>query len=408
MITNVFFLYPFSVGLLGLLTAVILFWINRGNLLTARLLAGVLTATSVLIIGNALYLTSFFLSFPWLYRLISPLSFCIGPLSFLYVRASLTQSYKLKKTDILFFIPALLYLLHRIPFILLNATEKRSVIENALRETKNIAAEPEGWLPIGWAAIARILVGMAFILAQTKLLNDWKKRMIAVPQIIENNWENIRWLNWLTRVMLITYLVLLLEMFLHLLGNFTLGFLIVFTIGLNILFISIYLFSKPTILYGITGWITQQVAEHKEHEASNMLKEHKRTYISEEEGKIIKNAIELHFAEQASFCKQGYSIRDLSLNIRVPVYQLSAFINQEYGKNFNELINDFRVEFLKIQMRENKEFNLYTIEAIGKMAGFNSRTSFISAIKKRTGKTPSEYFSGRIIPDAIQSADEQL
>ncbi|MBU3743894.1 MAG: AraC family transcriptional regulator [Sediminibacterium sp.] len=400
MITNVFFLYPFSIGLLGLLTAGILFWINRGNLLASRLLAGVLTGTSVLIIGNALYLTSFFLAYPWLYRLISPLSFCIGPLSYLYVRTSLTQAYRLEKKDLLFFIPAILYLLHRIPFILLNAEEKRLVVENALRTTKFIAAEPEGWLPTGWAAIARIVVGMSFIVAQTSMLNKWKKRMMAVPQIIENNWENIRWLNWLTRVMLITYLVLLLEMFLHLLGNITLGFLIVFTIGLNILFITFYLFRKPAILYGITGWLPQQIEEKYEPSFSTERKNPKKPYINEGEGKLIRKKIELHFAEVSSYCRQGYSIRDLSIEIEIPVYQLSAFINQEYGKNFNELINDYRFQYLNKQERENKDFHLYTIEAIGKLAGFNSRTSFISAIKKRTGKTPSEYFSNLNISDS--------
>jgi AraC-like DNA-binding protein len=88
----------------------------------------------------------------------------------------------------------------------------------------------------------------------------------------------------------------------------------------------------------------------------------------------------------------GYSIRDLSIGVNIPVYQLSAFINQEYGKNFSEWINDHRFLFLQKMVAENGDFHLYTLEALGKLAGFNSRTSFISAIKKRTGKTPSEYF----------------
>jgi AraC-like DNA-binding protein len=32
---------------------------------------------------------------------------------------------------------------------------------------------------------------------------------------------------------------------------------------------------------------------------------------------------------------------------------------------------------------------------VGKMAGFNSRTAFIAAIKKHTGMTPSIFFSRR-------------
>ena len=42
--------------------------------------------------------------------------------------------------------------------------------------------------------------------------------------------------------------------------------------------------------------------------------------------------------------------------------------------------------------QDEKDFHRYTLEALGKMAGFNSRTSYITAIKKRTGKTPSAFF----------------
>ena len=392
-ITHPFFLLPFSIGLLGLLTALILFWTNRENILAARLLAGVLIAISILLVGNSLYLTNYFLKFPHLYRLVSAISFCIGPLSFLYVRTSLTQSYRLQKKDLLFFIPAVLYQLNRIPFVLLDKPSKLLVIQKALTETKNIAGEPEGWLPVGWAAIFRIIVGMSFILAQLIILSKWKQQLMKVPDILNANMEQIKWLNWYTVVMLITYGVLLLEMFLHLLGSYTLGFIIVLTIGLNILFIAIYLFSKPTILYGMKGWIHSTTDEATVLISTESVKPiTKRTYLSSTEGKEYKQIIESHFAEKNPFCMPGYSLRDLSLGVNIPVYQLSAFINQEYGKNFSEWINDHRFLFLQKMVAENGDFHLYTFEALGKMAGFNSRTSFISAIKKRTGKTPSEYF----------------
>ena len=392
-ITHPFFLLPFSIGLLGLLTALILFWTNRENILAARLLAGVLIAISILLVGNSLYLTNYFLKFPHLYRLVSAISFCIGPLSFLYVRTSLTQSYRLQKKDLLFFIPAVLYQLNRIPFVLLDKPSKLLVIQKALTETKNIAGEPEGWLPVGWAAIFRIIVGMSFILAQLIILSKWKQQLMKVPDILNANIEQIKWLNWYTLVMLITYGVLLLEMFLHLLGSYTLGFIIVLTIGLNILFIAIYLFTKPTILYGMKGWIHSTTDEATVIVFPESVKPiTKRTFLSAAEGKEYKQIIESHFAEKNPFCMPGYSLRDLSLGVNIPVYQLSAFINQEYGKNFSEWINDHRFLFLQKMVAENGDFHLYTFEALGKMAGFNSRTSFISAIKKRTGKTPSEYF----------------
>ena len=344
------FLFPFSIGLLGLLAAVILWWINRGNLLAARLLAGVLTTTAVLIIGNSLYLTSFFREFPHLYRLLSAASFCTGPLSYLYVRSSLSQSYRLQKKDILFFIPAIFYQLHRIPFLLLGENEKRVIIDRALVDTKNIAAEPEGWLPPGWAAIFRIIVGMGFVLAQLNLLSEWKKKMKQVPEVYSKNTTNIHWLSWYTLVMLISYGVILLEMILHLVGSYTLGYLIVLTIGLNILFITIYLFTKPDILYGIKGWITLSGESTSSTSIEQLKADSKRTFLLASEGKEYKQKIETFLTANSPFCTPGYSIRDLSIGVDIPVYQLSAFINQEYGKNFSEWINDYRFSFLQQMM----------------------------------------------------------
>jgi len=40
------------------------------------------------------------------------------------------------------------------------------------------------------------------------------------------------------------------------------------------------------------------------------------------------------------------------------------------------------------------DFKSYTIDYIGKKIGFSSRTSFVEFIKKRMGKTPSEFLRG--------------
>jgi AraC-like DNA-binding protein len=98
--------------------------------------------------------------------------------------------------------------------------------------------------------------------------------------------------------------------------------------------------------------------------------------------------------ENSSFTKSGYKIKDLSNELGLPVYILSSFINQEYAKNFNEFINDFRIEYISNKLKSSPDTANFTLNAIAKSAGFNSRTSFISAVKRKTGKTPSIYFFG--------------
>jgi len=401
---DIYFSFVFLVAIIGLIVAAILYFLNRESSFSARLLAGYLLSISVISLFSALYHTNFFLFFPHVPRTMVFLSLSASPFAYLYVRSVLRQQYAWTKSDFLFFIPAVLYTINMIPFYAMPMDEKLAIIRQQLADNSIIALEPEGWLPIGWAAIFRIIVGMSFIVAQLIILSKWKHQLKKVPDILNANMEQIKWLNWYTLVMLITYGVILLEMFLHLLGSYTLGFIIVLTIGLNVLFIAIYLFTKPTILYGMKGWIHSTPDEATVLISSDEAKPAlKRTFLSAIEGKEYKQIIESHFAEKNPFCMPGYSIRDLSIGVNIPVYQLSAFINQEYGKNFSEWVNDFRFSFLQKMMKENPEFKLYTFEALGKLAGFNSRTSFISAIKKRTGKTPSEYFV--FAKDEIKSDD---
>ncbi|MFA8436978.1 MAG: helix-turn-helix domain-containing protein, partial [Marinifilaceae bacterium] len=65
-------------------------------------------------------------------------------------------------------------------------------------------------------------------------------------------------------------------------------------------------------------------------------------------------------------------------------------INQGHGLNFNDYINQFRVEEFK-RLLQDPQFSKETLLAVAFEAGFNSKTTFNTAFKKFTGMTPSEY-----------------
>ncbi|MBM3446019.1 MAG: helix-turn-helix domain-containing protein [Bacteroidota bacterium] len=87
-------------------------------------------------------------------------------------------------------------------------------------------------------------------------------------------------------------------------------------------------------------------------------------------------------------------MHELARELKIPVYQLSTFINQEYQKSFVQYINDQRFQQVLEMKEADPDFKSYTIDYIGKKIGFSSRTSFVEFIKKRTGKTPSEFLRG--------------
>jgi AraC-like DNA-binding protein len=117
-----------------------------------------------------------------------------------------------------------------------------------------------------------------------------------------------------------------------------------------------------------------------------------RAGLSTEQSRRYKLVIAEHLSTSLAFRRPGYTIRDLANETGIPGYMISLFINQEYGMNFNELINAYRVEYLAKVVNSSFDYKTYTLEALGKMAGFNSRTAFIASIKKHTGMTPSAFF----------------
>jgi AraC-like DNA-binding protein len=157
---------------------------------------------------------------------------------------------------------------------------------------------------------------------------------------------------------------------------------------------------QPSILYGIKGWrqpqkpeeIPVQTPEEKE-------KEIKKHTLSFEQGQHYKVLLETHIHTHEPFRKAGYSLANLSHELQIPPHQLSAFINQEYAKNFSELINGYRIDYLIRRSQESDDFDQFTLEAISKEAGFNSRATFILAAKKHTGRTPSELFRSKLVKE---------
>ena len=93
---------------------------------------------------------------------------------------------------------------------------------------------------------------------------------------------------------------------------------------------------------------------------------------------------------QRPFLQPGYTLKDLSRDIHVPLHHLSAFINQYYGIHFNEFINRYRLHHFKEKIA-NEEWKIKKLKAIAEESGFNNRNTFTIAFKKIYGQSPSEY-----------------
>ena len=75
---------------------------------------------------------------------------------------------------------------------------------------------------------------------------------------------------------------------------------------------------------------------------------------------------------------------------------ISKVINTELNQNFAGFINTYRIEKAK-DLLANPDYDNYTIEAISKDVGFNSKSAFNIAFKKITNQTPSTYRKDSIV-----------
>lgn len=69
---------------------------------------------------------------------------------------------------------------------------------------------------------------------------------------------------------------------------------------------------------------------------------------------------------------------------------ISRTINQGFEQNFNDFVNQFRINAVK-EMMEKGEHKRQTLLGIAFDCGFNSKATFNRAFKKATGKSPKEW-----------------
>jgi AraC-like DNA-binding protein len=121
--------------------------------------------------------------------------------------------------------------------------------------------------------------------------------------------------------------------------------------------------------------------ETRKYQRSGLKKKDVDRYIS---------LLEEHMEKSKPYLDRELTIYDLSQQLQIPRHFLSEVINEHMGKNFYNLVNDYRVEEVKKRL-EDPAYKHLTILAIAYDSGFNAKSSFNTIFKEKTGVTPSEY-----------------
>lgn len=112
-----------------------------------------------------------------------------------------------------------------------------------------------------------------------------------------------------------------------------------------------------------------------------------RALLSEQEVKQYLAALSELLDEEQRFLDSTLSLKTLAAQLDLHPNKLSWLLNEHIGKNFNELVNSYRLEAFK-QKALDPANSHFTLLALAYESGFNSKTVFNDFFKKKEGATP--------------------
>lgn len=142
--------------------------------------------------------------------------------------------------------------------------------------------------------------------------------------------------------------------------------------------------------YDVAGlhdpWLTKDVV--------NPTSQSQKPYMDEQETKQIKQRIDSMLENEREYLNPQLTLRDLSDKLRIHPNKLSFVINNEHGKNFNELLNQYRLMHFKQLVNEGKANN-FSIIGLAYDSGFNSKSVFNAFFKKQMRVSPKVWLQSQ-------------
>ncbi|MDT0605504.1 helix-turn-helix domain-containing protein [Croceitalea rosinachiae] len=275
--------------------------------------------------------------------------FGYGPVIYLFVQSLIYRDYRPQKKQLLHIAPVLLLSLGG--FLGLNLCPR-----------------------IGSLLYVSILI---YLVLTIKSVVRYHK-MVHATQSTDSS-VNLKWIQWMMIFFVIT---LLFDLFQHFYNSIDLiGDITPVEISLLILVNGMfYLGIRQPLLFKGIGPSDVQFAE--EHLNVN--------HSSSEDIPVKLEEVNQFLLDSKVYQKSDLSLSALAREQDISPRQLSQLINRYAGKSFMDYINTFRIDYAK-QRLQNPLDPGETIQEVMYGSGFNSKSSFNTIFKAKTGQTPSQY-----------------
>jgi len=313
------------------------------------------------------------------------LSFFLAPLLYFYIKSVTLPHFRFQRKYGYHFIPGILYILFKIFVYLYDASQPG--FENVQNGYLTLNLEFEySMILFSFLMKMQIAIYLAFT------FQHFFQYRSKIQHIFSNAYS--LQLNWL-RNFLFIYTGLFIYMFIQDLINEMITDLSWMQEWWY------YLFTSIAITYvGMVGYFTDtnklnEINPNKVDvlhlailESGNSDNNSKKADINQ-----LKDRLEVltkYMETEKPYLDPNLNLIDLAKSLDMTRAQLSEVINLGIGKNFNDFINERRVEAVKLMIKNerHKELNLL---GLAYDCGFNSKSTFNRVFKKWTRQSPTEY-----------------
>jgi len=102
------------------------------------------------------------------------------------------------------------------------------------------------------------------------------------------------------------------------------------------------------------------------------------------------NKLNNHLSQNALYLDPDIDIKAVAAELKSNTKYLSQVVNNQLGLNFNQYINQFRIQKLKENLKDKKN-NSSTLYEIAQQCGFKNKSTFHKVFREFTQMTPKEY-----------------
>ncbi len=301
-----------------------------------------------------------------------------GPLLLWYTRSVMYSNYRLRWLDVLYLLPAALYLISVVLPLVLFGEQGRDAFVDA---TQSLMRSAEyHYLYLYPRDVTRLVF---FLFCAWEILRYRKALREGYSSIgqLDYTWLMILVLGFTLLRAWGLLVSLLFEFFGGTQGPFNFDFLGLITNYAELCIVSVLLFyslSHSAVLEGVEKESLKQLGDSRRAQAG--------LNITDEQVQRVLN----HMSERRPYLDSNLKIDELAKQVSLPVKTLSAIINRHFDKNFFEFVNQYRIEEACRQLQD-ETLASKTIMAIMVDSGFNGKATFNSLFKREKGMTPSQF-----------------